>query len=145
MVGTSQRTHLAQEGKPIPLDQVPGTPYYMAPEQTRGIVTVATDIYALGVLLYQMLVGELPYDDPDEIKVIQMHLHAPVPSPCDRDASIPVELGEVVRTAMAKRAEDRFGSVAELRSAFLAAVESPPVVRQSAPAYEDVLPLDEPD
>jgi len=140
MVATSRRTHLGQEGKPIPLDQVPGTPYYMAPEQTRGIVTVATDIYALGVLLYQMLVGELPYDDPDEIKVIQMHLHAPVPSPCDRDASIPVELGEVVRTAMAKRAEDRFGSVAELRSVFLSAVESPPVEKD----HENQHPINEP-
>src|SRR5215472_6360193 len=52
-----------QVGKPLPLDQVPGTPHYMAPEQTRGIVTTSTDIYALGVLLYQMLVGELPYND----------------------------------------------------------------------------------
>src|SRR5712692_9745761 len=141
MVATSRRTHLGQEGKPIPLDQVPGTPYYMAPEQTRGIVTVATDIYALGVLLYQMLVGELPYDDPDEIKVIQMHLHEPVPSPCDRDASIPVELGEVVRTAMAKRAEDRFRSVAELRSAFLAATENPFLEID----HEDLYAIDKPE
>ncbi|HET8854052.1 MAG TPA: protein kinase [Ktedonobacteraceae bacterium] len=141
MAGTSQRTHLGQEGKSIPLDQVPGTPYYMAPEQTRGIVTVATDIYALGVLLYQMLVGGLPYDDPDEIKVIQMHLYEPVPSPCDRDASIPVELGEVVRTAMAKRAEDRFRSVAELRSAFLAATENPSLEID----HEDLHPIDKPE
>src|SRR5215469_704869 len=145
LVRISQHAQSEQEGRPIPLDQVPGTPYYMAPEQTRGIVTASTDIYALGVLLYQMLVGELPYDDPDEIKVIQMHLHAPIPSPCEQDASIPGELGEVVRTAMAKRPEERFGSVAELREAFLAAISGSPVVRQSAPAYEDVLPLDEPD
>jgi serine/threonine protein kinase len=138
MAGTAQRTQLGQEGKAIPLDQVPGTPYYMAPEQTRGIVTVAADIYALGVLLYQMLVGELPYDDPDEIKVIQMHLYEPVPSPCDRDASIPVELGEVVRTAMAKRAEDRFRSVAELRSAFLAATENPSLEKD----HEDLHAID---
>ncbi len=145
LVRISQHAQTEQEGRPIPLDQVPGTPYYMAPEQTRGIVTASTDIYALGVLLYQVLVGELPYDDPDEIKVIQMHLHAPIPSPCEQDASIPGELGEVVRIAMAKHPEDRFGSVAELREAFLAAVAGPPVIRQSVPAYEDVLPLDEPD
>ncbi len=114
-----------QIGKPIPLDQIPGTPHYMAPEQTRGIVTIATDIYALGVLLYQMLVGELPYDDPDDVKVVKMQLYAPLPSPCDRDASIPTELGEVVRKAMAKRAEGRFGSVAEMRQVFLAAIEGP--------------------
>jgi serine/threonine protein kinase len=114
-----------QSGQSIPLDQVPGTPHYMAPEQTRGIVTPLTDIYALGVLLYQMLTGELPYDDPDEIRVIQMHLHSPIPSPCDRDATIPIELDEVVRTAMAKEPEDRYQDVAALREAFLRAVNGP--------------------
>src|SRR5215470_6900122 len=126
LVRYSEQSGLEQAGKPIPLDQIPGTPHYMAPEQARGIVTTATDIYALGVLLYQMLVGELPYDDPDDVEVIQMHLQEPVPSPCDRDATIPIELGEVVRTAMAKRPEDRFRNVAELRSAFLAAIEKSP-------------------
>src|SRR6266516_1482657 len=128
LVRYSEQIDKEQIGKPIPLDQIPGTPHYMAPEQTRGIVTTATDIYALGVLLYQMLVGELPYDDPDDVKVVKMHLHAPIPSPCDRDASIPSELGEVVRKAMAKRVEVRFGNVAELRQAFLAAIERPGLV-----------------
>lgn len=125
LVRTMSNMELEETGKPIPLDQVPGTPHYMAPEQTRGIITPATDIYALGVLLYQMLVGELPYDDPDDVKVVKMHLHAPVPSPCDRDASIPYELGEVVRTAMAKRPEQRFASVTEMREAFLSALDGP--------------------
>jgi serine/threonine protein kinase len=114
-----------QIGKPIPLDQVPGTPHYMAPEQTRGVVTPLTDIYALGVLLYQLLTGLLPYNHSDEIRVIQMHLSAPIPSPCDHDASIPYELDEVVRTAMAKDPDDRYQSVGELRAAFLAALRGP--------------------
>lgn len=112
-------------GTPIPLDQVPGTPQYMAPEQTRGIITKSTDIYALGILLYQMLVGELPYNDPDDIVVIKMQLSAPIPNPCDRDASIPAEVGEVVRKAMAKRPEQRFSNIAEFREAFLAALNRP--------------------
>ena len=128
LVRYSEQIDKEQIGKPIPLDQIPGTPHYMAPEQTRGIVTTATDIYALGVLLYQMLVGELPYDDPDDVKVVKMHLHAPIPSPCDRDVSIPTDLGEVVRKAMAKRVEVRFGNVAEMRQAFLAAIERPGLV-----------------
>ena len=128
LVRYSEQIDKEQIGKPIPLDQIPGTPHYMAPEQTRGIVTTATDIYAMGVLLYQMLVGELPYDDPDDVKVVKMHLHAPIPSPCDRDVSIPTDLGEVVRKAMAKRVEVRFGNVAEMRQAFLAAIERPGLV-----------------
>src|SRR5436309_1031583 len=125
LVRYSEQIDIEQVGKPIPLDQIPGTPHYMAPEQTRGIITTATDIYALGVLLYQMLVGELPYDDPDDVKVVKMHLYAPIPSPCDRDASIPSDLGEVVRKAMAKRVETRFSNVAEMRQAFLVAIERP--------------------
>jgi serine/threonine protein kinase len=125
LVRTTRQAAVEQSGEPIPLDQVPGTPHYMAPEQTLGIVTPLTDIYALGVLLYQMLTGELPYDDPDDVRVIQMHLQLPIPSPCERDASLPIGLSEVVRTAMAKRPEDRYASIAELRQAFLATIDSP--------------------
>ncbi|MHB8599468.1 MAG: serine/threonine protein kinase [Ktedonobacteraceae bacterium] len=123
LVRTAQQMEYEQAGKPIPLDQVPGTPHYMAPEQTWGVVTTATDIYALGVLLYQMLTGALPYDDEDEIKIIEMHLHAPIPLPGAHDVTIPAALNDVVRTAMAKRAEERYSNVAEFRAAFLAATQ----------------------
>ncbi len=114
----------------------------MAPEQTRGIVTTLTDIYALGVLLYQMLTGELPYNDPDDVRVIQMHLQAPIPSPCDHDTSVPAELADVVRTAMAKRSEARYQNVAELRAAFLAAIKEPvvPIQEEDASIEEPLLP-----
>ncbi|GLV60916.1 hypothetical protein KDH_77350 [Dictyobacter sp. S3.2.2.5] len=127
----------SQVGKPIPLEQVPGTPHYMAPEQTMGIVTHLTDIYALGVLLFQMLTGNLPYNDPDEVRVIEMQMHAPIPSPCEHDASIPVELDTVVKTAMAKQPEDRYPTIAALREAFLAAVQGQPLPQ---PITEDVKP-----
>ena len=134
LVRTSKNT--TQVGKDIPLDKVPGTPHYMAPEQTRGIITTATDIYALGVLLYQMLTGELPYKDEDDVRVIQMHMYAPIPSPCDYDASIPEAVGEVVRVAMAKQPEDRFKTVAELRAAFLAALKSSTIFLDNEPVIE---------
>ena len=140
LVRNSRKVELEQTGKQIPLDQVPGTPHYMAPEQTRGIITTSTDIYAMGVLLYQLLTGELPYNDEDDVRVIQMHLQAPIPSPCDYDASIPYELGEVVRTAMAKRSEDRFRTIAELRKAFLAAVNGPIEVVEDLPIEAQYAP-----
>ncbi len=126
LVRNARQADNSQTGKPIPLDQVPGTPHYMAPEQTRGIITPLTDIYALGVLLYQMLTGELPYNDSDDVRIIQMHLQAPVPAPSLHDASIPRELDEVVRKAMAKRPEDRYRTIAELRDAFLNALQGAP-------------------
>ena len=126
-----------QVGKPIPLEQVPGTPHYMAPEQTRGIVTPLTDIYALGVLLYQLLTGVLPYNDPDEVRIIKMHLHAPIPLPCDHDASIPCELDEVVQNSMAKHPHDRYQSVGELRAAFSAALQGPGKYEAEAEAQDE--------
>lgn len=143
LVRTAQQMEYEQAGKPIPLDQVPGTPHYMAPEQTWGVVTTATDIYALGVLMYQMLTGELPYDDEDEIKIIEMHLHAPIPLPGERDITIPAALNDVVRTAMAKRAEERYSTVAEFRAAFLAAVQGSVISTDTLNEAEDGLPVDE--
>jgi serine/threonine protein kinase len=139
LVRTIQQADLESSyvGVPIPLDQVPGTPHYMAPEQTRGIVTPATDIYALGVLLYQLLTGDLPYNDVDDIEVIKKHLHAPVPNPRDRDVSIPTELGAVVMHALAKRPEERFASVGVFREAFLAAVDGPLARIEPAPFTEE--------
>ena len=124
-------------GVSIPLDQVPGTPHYMAPEQTRGIITPASDIYALGVLLYQMLIGELPYNDPDDVEVIKLHLYAPVPNPRDADASIPAELGTVVEQAMAKRADERFATIGDFREAFLAALTGPLTAFDDSPFEDD--------
>jgi|GEM_PF-610490 len=124
-------------GVSIPLDQVPGTPHYMAPEQTRGIITPASDIYALGVLLYQMLTGELPYNDSDDVEVIKQHLYAPVPNPRDADASIPAELGAVVEQAMAKRADERFATIGDFREAFLGALTGPLTAFDDLPFEDD--------
>ncbi len=140
LVRNSRKVEMEQTGKQIPLDQVPGTPHYMAPEQTRGIITTSTDIYAMGVLLYQMLTGELPYNDEDDVRVIQMQLYAPIPSPCDHDASIPYELGEIVRTAMAKRSEDRFRTIGELRTAFVAAIKEPLDIIEDVPLEVEYTP-----
>ncbi|HEX7736595.1 MAG TPA: protein kinase [Ktedonobacteraceae bacterium] len=146
LVRTIQQAALESSyaGTPIPLDQVPGTPQYMAPEQTLGIVTPSTDIYALGVLLYQMLTGELPYNDPDDIEVIKMQLYSPVPNPCNTDASIPAELGDLVERAMAKRQEQRFANVGEFREAFLTALDRP-VERVESPFEGEELDEEEAD
>ena len=90
--------------------QVIGTPPYVAPEMVRKgePVTHAVDIYALGVITYQMLTGELPYYDPDPMKTLMMHALEPVPSLRDFDPNISPALDAVVRRCMAKRPQDRY-------------------------------------
>lgn len=90
--------------------QVIGTPPYVAPEMVRRgePITHAVDIYALGVMTYQMLTGELPYYDPDPVKTLMMHALEPVPSVRDFDPNISPALDAVVQRCLAKKPQDRY-------------------------------------
>ena len=90
-----------------------GTLAYIAPEQTgrmnRGI-DYRADFYGLGVTLYELLTGELPFQNDDPMELIHCHM-AKVPiSPCELVASIPPSLSDIVLKLMAKNAEDRYQS-----------------------------------
>ncbi|MGH2897546.1 MAG: serine/threonine-protein kinase, partial [Solirubrobacteraceae bacterium] len=105
---------------------VVGTPAYMAPEQIRGDkLDQRADLYACGVLLYELLTGEKPFhsENDDPIEVCRMHLDAPIPR---LDAKLPGGdfgvLETVVRTALAKRADDRYASAQEFAAALDAVV-----------------------
>jgi len=97
----------------------PGTPIYMAPEQIAGTqygsFSPATDIYAMGVMLFQMLTGHPPFQGTIT-DIFHGHLNAP-PPPIDTitDSSYPPVLTEIVHKAMSKIPSDRFGSAAEFR------------------------------
>jgi len=100
----------------------PGTRSYMAPEQIRnGRLTPATDIYGLGVTLFEVVTGRLPFAGETSQALLEQHLYAPVPSPSQFGADVPPEVDELVRTMMAKDPLDRpaeMGYVsAKLRSA----------------------------
>ena len=85
-----------------------GTPDYMAPEQARAQPTDArTDIYALGVLAFELLAGRLPFTAGSSVDLVMQHLTAPVPRLADLDPSIPVELSDLVAQMMAKEAAQR--------------------------------------
>ena len=72
---------------------VVGTSDYIAPEQARGEqVDPRTDIYSLGVVLYELLTGEVPYSGDNFVAVAMQHLHEPVPSVLDRRRDVPVRL-----------------------------------------------------
>jgi class 3 adenylate cyclase/tRNA A-37 threonylcarbamoyl transferase component Bud32 len=93
-----------------------GTPSYMAPEQAVGAGTVdrRADLYALGVLLFEMVTGTLPFPGDNPVEVAMAHVSRAVPTATEREPSLPAALDPLVRRAMAKRPEDRFDSASEL-------------------------------
>ncbi|HEX4354890.1 MAG TPA: protein kinase, partial [Polyangiales bacterium] len=98
-----------------------GTPAYMSPEQATGeSVDPRSDVYAMGVILFQMLTGRLPFEG-DAIEQVRGHLVSPVPAlgRIGADRRIDAALDQAVQRAMAKRREDRFGNGAEMLSALV--------------------------
>ncbi|MEZ4414222.1 MAG: protein kinase [Gemmatimonadota bacterium] len=88
-----------------------GTPYYMSPEQARGKpVTPASDLYALGVLLYEMLSGEVPFQGEDAVAIAIQHIQQEPPSLAERAPGTPAELVAVVSRLMAKDPEQRYAT-----------------------------------
>ncbi len=104
-----------------PLTQVGmvyGTPEYIAPEQAMGQpVDARADLYALGVILFEMLTGRRPYDSANKVELLGLHVTAPVPSARSISPGVPVALDLVVSRLMQKTAEARFASAAELIAA----------------------------
>lgn len=116
-----------------------GSAAYMAPEQAQGLaVTPAADIYAAGVILYEMLTGRLPFRSDDPQEVLLQHINEPVPRPRRTNPSIPAQVEAIVLKALEKNPEDRFTSADEMRDALLIARTHLPVRRPvTLPAYEE--------
>ena len=94
-----------------------GTPHYMSPEQARAqAIDGRSDIYSLGIVAYQCLVGEVPYDGEDSFSIGYKHIMEPIPSPA---ATTPEEkrLFEIIRKMIMKDPVDRFQDAEELMRA----------------------------
>jgi tRNA A-37 threonylcarbamoyl transferase component Bud32 len=98
-----------------------GTANYMAPEMALGVSDEPrSDIYAVGVMLYRMLVGELPFKDGTAFLILAKHVNEAPPRPRDLVSSIPPGVEAIILKALAKDPDDRFESMKALREAIAA-------------------------
>src|SRR5258708_33010472 len=96
-----------------------GTPDYIAPEQAMGVATInaQVDQYSLGVIVFQMLTGKLPFAGPLPMAVMMKHISDPVPSAIAFNPALPPSIDPVFRRVMAKRPQDRYPTASEFINA----------------------------
>ena len=99
-----------------------GTPAYMSPEQIQGDREIdgRSDIYSMGVVLFQMLTGTVPFSGATAASVMMMHLINPVPQIYDLNKTLPLGIQPVIETAMAKNPNDRYHTAGEFAKAIQA-------------------------
>jgi serine/threonine-protein kinase len=118
----SVEDQLAEEGS------VMGTATYFSPEQAEGApVDGRSDIYSLGVVLYEMLAGRPPFIGDSPVAVSGQHVHGTVPPPTEFNSSIPADLQAIVMEALAKSPDRRYQSAEDLRSDLMRFSEGQPV------------------
>jgi len=120
-----------------------GTPIYMSPEQCRGTRAVdhRSDMYSLGVILFEMLVGHPPFVSEGFGELVNMHLNVPPPSPRASRHDIPEALDAIVLKMLAKNPDERFADMAELQAALKASggfsIRSSPDLGKTRPPTTD--------
>ena len=100
--------------------QIPGTPRYLAPELAAGAdASPASDLYAVGAVLYQCVTGQPPFVGPTPMSVVLAHQRDPVPSLQDVAPGVPASLAATIQRALQKTPEARFGNAEQMRDALL--------------------------
>jgi serine/threonine-protein kinase len=100
-----------------------GTPQYMSPEQCSqaSAIDARSDIYSLGIIIYELLTGHVPFTGDSPTAIMMKHLQEPPPSVMEERDDLPQQVDMVITSALAKRPEDRFQSAGELSEAFASA------------------------
>ena len=106
-------------------DLICGTPHYMSPEQCVGDhITLSSDLYSLGVILYEMLAGVRPFEADATLTVMYAHVNLPVPELSQRCPEIPQSVSNLVARLMSKKQHDRFSSADEFLQAIRSAIQN---------------------
>lgn len=113
-----RQTHFTETGAMM------GTPDYMSPEQAQGVrVDQRSDIYSVGVILYEMVTGRVPFEAETPLAVILKHISEPLPPPTTLKPDLSPHLERVILKALAKKPEDRFATCAEFLEAWREALQ----------------------
>jgi serine/threonine protein kinase len=114
-------------------DMLLGTPHYISPEQGQGRrdLDAGTDIYSLGVVLYEIVVGRVPFTADTPFSIVHDHIFKPLPLPRSVNPRVPEAVERVLLKALAKERADRYADVDSLVSAFVdwSAAAPPPQLR----------------
>ncbi|MFN8381410.1 MAG: protein kinase [Anaerolineales bacterium] len=113
-------------------DSIMGTPQYISPEQAMGKKDLdsGTDIYSFAVMLYEMVVGQVPFTADTPFSIIHDHIYTPLPLPMDVNPKVPEPVQRVLLKALAKNRDDRYESVTDMIHAFKEAWEEAGVPMQ---------------
>ena len=112
---------IAQAGEStMSSDSIMGTPQYISPEQAMGKkdLDAGTDIYSFGVMLYEMVVGRVPFSSDTPFSIIHDHIYTPLPLPMKVNPNVPEPVQRVLLKSLAKDRLDRYESVEEMMQAF---------------------------
>lgn len=121
------RTIAAQpEGQITSSGAIVGTPDYMAPEQVQGRLEVdgRADVYALGVMIFQLLTGRLPFQADQPMAMLLQHVSAPIPSPRTLIPALPPAADDLIRRVLAKDPDARFATAGEAAASFSALAQT---------------------
>lgn len=115
---------IAQSGEStLSSDMIMGTPQYISPEQAMGKkdLDAGTDIYSFAVMLYEMVVGQVPFSADTPFSIIHDHIYTPLPLPQSINPKVPEPVQRVLLKALAKERADRYETVGDLVAAFKSA------------------------
>jgi serine/threonine protein kinase len=132
------KDHFEQDNGMTMTGTVMGSPHYMSPEQIHDSKTAdyRTDIYSLGICLYQMIVGVVPFRHTSAAAICVAHLQEPIPSLGFEDADLTFSLDSLISKMAAKNKDERFQSVAELISILQSWIESYPLDEASQEIFK---------